>query len=954
MLPLLSLSLSPKRRELRRILELNLSDQSISGQVPLFRARFDDAAFDARTDLYEADVEHAAAEALAVEGLTSTAEAGKNALAPKRAAARIWSINLGELIFAPAELGRLCECFANARCGVTHIFLECNNLSCVPYDPEGLGNDCVRELARAVAARRRADRLDLRGAWKNLIRDLVRTNRAKHDLYLFCDVDTDQNTVVRQAVKNWFNPTGHSVNKVWLARQKGGGGADTDGALMKAVATRHRRTDEKRALPGDRVRVLCDDGAWARGVVALATADGSDATPLRVALDASATTMLPAQLDAATFGVAWRWDDVPECGDVLEYDLTHQPGVAAAGHHVPAHLVARDGLRRCVVVGARYGDTGEWRTCSFVDAGGACRAQHRVLRLPPIDTHGLTRPVWRFQHAAGTTGAAVVAAYVRGRGRGTASAATAPAAVAGLRVVCRINGINRTGVVEHVGATRRRYALEEAAAPPWELAPAPKKARAYKQRGPCDARIGAWIEVYWAGDDDWYLGRIAGQRTVASGGVEFQVAYADGETIYHALQNKPFAGDSTPPAGANGDPEQFRFAAAPPPSPSSPPRAPHVHATPTDPTRLKKGDVIDVLLAGAATATRVRVESSYVVKDDGNWRADNGDAAPPRHARDPTAAPALLPAAAGRRERRKPKKFAADLSSTEYSRALRLAAEKRASAARAAMRHDLLLADGRKIVKCRLARVVCGEDTSGASWTFVRHMSKPAKALKRKQAPAKRLAQAKKPAAETKPAPHAPAAPLPLQTGDRPRRAALRTKRPTDDLSSTELTCLLRKDARTKADTCDVLLDPAHGLKERSVQLRLGPKAFRDGLWQPETSVGAAAGGKAPFVMQTESWEAAAEARKGSAVATRGRLLAKYKGIVFRHIDATHDEVRVVDDIVSSRDNDRWEVSTKLVGGNGDDVPVPYGIGPLIALGMVAAAPTYLQTRDIVLEISKK
>ena len=114
-----------------------------------------------------------------------------------------------------------------------------------------------------------------------------------------------------------------------------------------------------------------------------------------------------------------------------------------------------------------------------------------------------------------------------------------------------------------------------------------------------------------------------------------------------------------------------------------------MHATPTDPTRLKKGDVIDVLLAGAATATRVRVESSYVVKDDGNWRADNGDAAPPRHARDPTAAPALLPAAAGRRERRKPKKFAADLSSTEYSRALRLAAEKRASAARAAMRHDL-------------------------------------------------------------------------------------------------------------------------------------------------------------------------------------------------------------------------------------------------------------------------
>jgi len=46
--------------------------------------------------------------------------------------------------------------------------------------------------------------------------------------------------------------------------------------------------------------------------------------------------------------------------------------------------------------------------------------------------------------------------------------------------------------------------------------------------------------------------------------------------------------------------------------------------------------------------------------------------------------------------------------------------------------------------------------------------------------------------------------------------------------------------------------------------------------------------------------------------------------------------------------------ASATVGGNGDDVPVPYGIGPLIALGMVAAAPTYLQTRDIVLEISKK
>ena len=80
----------------------------------------------------EAGAEHAAAEALAVEGLTSTAEAGKTRWR-SRAAARIWSINLGELIFAP-QSWRLWN-VSNARCGVTHIFLECNNLSCVPYDP---------------------------------------------------------------------------------------------------------------------------------------------------------------------------------------------------------------------------------------------------------------------------------------------------------------------------------------------------------------------------------------------------------------------------------------------------------------------------------------------------------------------------------------------------------------------------------------------------------------------------------------------------------------------------------------------------------------------------------------------------------------------------------------------------------------------------------------------------
>ena len=35
------------------------------------------------------------------------------------------------------------------------------------------------------------------GEWKDLFRDLVRANRAKHDLYLLRDGDADQNAVAR-------------------------------------------------------------------------------------------------------------------------------------------------------------------------------------------------------------------------------------------------------------------------------------------------------------------------------------------------------------------------------------------------------------------------------------------------------------------------------------------------------------------------------------------------------------------------------------------------------------------------------------------------------------------------------------------------------------------------------------------------------------------------------------
>ena len=89
-------------------------------------------------------------------------------------------------------------------------------------------------------------------------------------------------------------------------------------------------------------------------------------------------------------------------------------------------------------------------------------------------------------------------------------------------------------------------------------APPKKQARA-----PRDARVGRWVEVYWAGDGEWFLGRVAGQRT-RSGRLELKVAYADGETMYEALRDEPFDGDGEPPAVADGEPEHWRWAAVPP------------------------------------------------------------------------------------------------------------------------------------------------------------------------------------------------------------------------------------------------------------------------------------------------------------------------------------------------------------------------------------------------------
>ena len=88
-----------------------------------------------------------------------------------------------------------------------------------------------------------------------------------------------------------------------------------------------------------------------------------------------------------------------------------------------------------------------------------------------------------------------------------------------------------------------------------------------RRRKPRDDRVGRWVEVYWAGDGEWYRGRVKSQRT-RSGRLVFKIAYADGETIAHALQDEACAGD-VPPLLPDGAPEPWRFVDAEPPEPQS-------------------------------------------------------------------------------------------------------------------------------------------------------------------------------------------------------------------------------------------------------------------------------------------------------------------------------------------------------------------------------------------------
>jgi hypothetical protein len=129
---------------------------------------------------------------------------------------------------------------------------------------------------------------------------------------------------------------------------------------------------------------------------------------------------------------------------------------------------------------------------------------------------------------------------------------------ANCRVVTRVEiGTKRPALaLEAAPPSKKKKVLAvagEAAVEP-EVVSAPLK----KVSAPRDVRIGRWVEVYWAGDGEWFLGRVARQKIMIGGAVQLLVKYHDGATHWESLRDEPYAGASAP-LDYSG-PWQFRFA----------------------------------------------------------------------------------------------------------------------------------------------------------------------------------------------------------------------------------------------------------------------------------------------------------------------------------------------------------------------------------------------------------
>ena len=300
-----------------------------------------------------------------------------------------------------------------------------------------------------------------------------------------------------------------------------------------------------------------------------------------------------------------------------------------------------------------------------------------ALFCPPLDTHPVSRAVWRLQHAAGTTGARAVVAALK-RCHANVNSDRADAAAVGQRVAFELDGVARTGVVARAGGDACIYGERDWPAP--VAAPAAPK----PPPRPRDARLGSLVEIYWDGDDAFYAGTVTSQSDKTG---KLKIVYVDQTSEWLHLAAEPLAAGDKPAAEGDGAPagvayreidelpaweppeeEEEVVEEEPEPEPDAPeepePDAPEASRKRDEPEADPMpgpGDEITVTLPGEAKAVAARVLGSVV-----DARAKSEASAPS----DAGAAPS------GRRVRRKPSAYDAGETSAELSRRLKEEAEK--------------------------------------------------------------------------------------------------------------------------------------------------------------------------------------------------------------------------------------------------------------------------------------
>jgi hypothetical protein len=197
---------------------------------------------------------------------------------------------LGELRFSYKQL----EVFNDAlrSSSVTHLFFECNNLG-------GTTDAAMNGVG-----------------WKDVLRETIRVNRSKHDLWKLREGRPEQNQIIMQSEKNWFNPTSHTCNKVWLEEHAG---CVDDEQKVRRNRRRASRHAAHTIATGDRVRVRhsASLGIWDRGQVG---APSRRAGTWKVQFDSGHVEVV--QLIPSEFDETWRWDQLSK-GDTIRYRYEH-------------------------------------------------------------------------------------------------------------------------------------------------------------------------------------------------------------------------------------------------------------------------------------------------------------------------------------------------------------------------------------------------------------------------------------------------------------------------------------------------------------------------------------------------------------------------------------------------------------------------------------------------------